>query len=48
MACLDKKAFAKEMSLIKAYLELTNQYNTAILDYVQCDPPSRNMIDGSY
>ena len=48
MACLDEKTFTKEIGGIKAYLELTDQYNTAILDYVQCDPPSRIMIDGSY
>ena len=40
--------FKKQYQHIQAYLELTNQIKSANIEYVQCDPPSLLLADGSY
>lgn len=45
---LDTEQFHREMQYIKAFLELTHLEDDAKIEYVQCDPPSTLLIDGSY
>ena len=51
-AALSEEEFTKEMTHIKAFLELTHLDNSAKLDYVRCEPSSLAQIaalaDGSY
>ena len=39
-ASLNEDDFKKELSYLKAFLELTNLDKSAKIDYVQCDPPT--------
>lgn len=45
---LETEEFHKEMQYITAFLELTHLENSAKIEYVQCDPPSTMLLDGSY
>ncbi len=45
---LSKAEFKKEITWMTNFLELTKLKKTAKLDYVQCEPPSRLMLEGSY
>ena len=45
---LQESEFRKEIQFIRAFLELTDLDNDAIVDYVRCDPPQESLVDGSY
>lgn len=39
-SCLAEAEFKREMTHLKAFLELTQLDNSATLDYVKCDAPT--------
>lgn len=40
--------FKREIKHIRGFLELTNLDKSAKVEYIQCDPPSLALQDGSY
>ncbi len=47
-ANLSISEFEKEYRWMNEFLQLTNLKDSAILDFVQCDPPTRVLLEGSY
>jgi len=45
---LTEDEFKIQMAHLKGFLELTNLEKSAKVDYVQCEPPSNLLMDGSY
>ena len=47
-ANLPEEDFKREMTHIRAFLELTHLDNSANVDYVRCEPPALSLAEGSY
>jgi len=45
-ACLGEDEFKREWQYLKAFLELTNHRDDAILEFVECEAP--NYLEASY